>query len=329
MILINKIVYYKYLFRKGGFFINTEWLKYLLITAQSRSLNEAAKKCYITRQSLNTAITNLEKELNLKIFNRHHSGVCLTEDGHLVVNAAQEILAQIDMLKSLHPKNVSTKIHSDNLNIYIAPVMNYYFSQKISSVLFSENIQLHLQTLDADICLQSYHKGLTEDGMYFINIFDENDIIPIYENEDFICTLIMDDYLVVLLAQNHELAQYKTVSVASLLKYQLATLQTSASEKCPYRCIFSKNAQPEINICTDNIFTYIDAIKKKISISPISAFMYKQSAILFQDSEILNIQLKPKVKFKLYCFYSKEYYAQHTESVEFLFTILKQTINEL
>ena len=56
--------------------------------------------------------------------------------------------------------------------------------------------------------------------------------------------------------------------------------------------------------------------------------MYKQSAILFQAPEITNIQLKPKSKFKLYCFYSKEYYVQHAESIDILFTILNQAINE-
>ena len=303
--------------------INTEWLNYLLVVSHSKSFNTAAQKLYITRQSLNTAITNLEKELNLKIFDRGYTGVSLTKDGQEVVRVAQEILNNIAYLKTLHVDNTVPKAFSDNLNIYVAPVMNFYFSQKIHS-----NIHLHLQTLDAEGCFKLFANGTMSDGIFFVVIFDEKDILPFFNDDTFICTQVMKDHLVVLLAKDHELIRYKSVSVASLLKYPLATFQTNNQLNCPYRYIFPKSATPIINISTDNIFTYIDAIKNRISISPISAFTYQHSELLYQNPDIAYINLKPVSTFRIYLLCPKDYYQQHLTSINLLQSMLKETVEE-
>ena len=166
------------------------------------------------------------------------------------------------------------------------------------------------------------------DGIFFVVIFDEKDILPFFNDDTFICTQVMKDHLVVLLAKDHELIRYKSVSVASLLKYPLATFQTNNQLNCPYRYIFPKSATPIINISTDNIFTYIDAIKNRISISPISAFTYQHSELLYQNPDIAYINLKPVSTFRIYLLCPKDYYQQHLTSINLLQSMLKETVEE-
>lgn len=298
------------------------------MAAQSKSLNEAAQKLYITRQSINTAITNLEKELNLKIFDRGRTGVSLTEDGLKVVQAAQNILNTIDQLKALHSDTALTQTFIDSLNIYVVPVMNFYFSQLIHSALFKANIHLHLQTINTDRHLKMLADNKLFDGVYFLVIFDQKKIAPFSNNTAFMCSPLVKDHLVVILSPQHALARYKSISVASLLKYPLAAFQTNEQTDCPYRYIFPQNAEPNINICTDNIFAYIDAIKNGISISPISAFTYQHSALLSQDPQITCIHLKPTVNFTIYSLCTRDYYQQHSASLDLLFAMLKEASTE-
>ena len=55
-------------------------LRYAVAIADSSSMNEAARKLYISQPSLSGAIRDLEKELGISIFLRSNRGIVLTQD---------------------------------------------------------------------------------------------------------------------------------------------------------------------------------------------------------------------------------------------------------
>ena len=57
-------------------------LEYLEAVIETGSINEAAKRLYLTQPSLSSAIKDLEKEMGIIIFQRSNSGARLTADGH-------------------------------------------------------------------------------------------------------------------------------------------------------------------------------------------------------------------------------------------------------
>ena len=72
--------------------------KYVLEIAQSGSFNEAAKRLFIAQSSLSVSVKTLEKELNIKIFQRAENGVCLTEEGAEFVRYARQMTQQHDFI---------------------------------------------------------------------------------------------------------------------------------------------------------------------------------------------------------------------------------------
>lgn len=68
-----------------------EDLRYLIQVADIGSISLAAEACYITQQGLSRIISNLEKELGVKLFHRKNNRIQLTDVGELVVSRAREL----------------------------------------------------------------------------------------------------------------------------------------------------------------------------------------------------------------------------------------------
>ena len=56
-------------------------LTYFVAIAEQGSINKAAEKLFVTQPNLSKAISNLENELKVRIFNRTNKGVVLTDEG--------------------------------------------------------------------------------------------------------------------------------------------------------------------------------------------------------------------------------------------------------
>ena len=56
-------------------------IRYVIMVASTGSMNEAAKKLFISQPSLSSAIKELETEMNISIFARTTKGVVRTPEG--------------------------------------------------------------------------------------------------------------------------------------------------------------------------------------------------------------------------------------------------------
>ena len=71
--------------------MNFQHLKYFLMVAEELNITKAAERLYISQQSLSNHISNMEKELNVKLFVRSPK-LSLTYAGDLMVENATQIL---------------------------------------------------------------------------------------------------------------------------------------------------------------------------------------------------------------------------------------------
>ena len=71
--------------------INFLNLEYFLVAAEELNFTKAAKRLYISQQSLSNHISNLEKELDIALFHRT-TPLTLTYAGQVLEKRAREIL---------------------------------------------------------------------------------------------------------------------------------------------------------------------------------------------------------------------------------------------
>ena len=67
-------------------------LKYVITVAETGTITEAANQLFISQPSLTNAIHELEKEMNIVIFNRTNKGISLSKEGEGFLGYARQVL---------------------------------------------------------------------------------------------------------------------------------------------------------------------------------------------------------------------------------------------
>ncbi len=79
--------------------MNLLQIKYFHEVVKHKTLSAAAEILYISQPALSSAIKELEKEFEIKLFERHHGGMELTPEGEEFYNISKNILYSADYLK--------------------------------------------------------------------------------------------------------------------------------------------------------------------------------------------------------------------------------------
>ena len=72
------------------FNMTLQQLRYIVTVAQTGNITEAAKRIFISQPSLTNVIHELEKEMQITIFNRTNKGVSLSNDGEIFLSYARQ-----------------------------------------------------------------------------------------------------------------------------------------------------------------------------------------------------------------------------------------------
>ena len=74
-------------------------LRYAVTIADSSSMNEAAKRLFISQPSLSSSIRDLEEELGIELFIRSSRGILPTPDGMEFIGYARQVLGQYQLIE--------------------------------------------------------------------------------------------------------------------------------------------------------------------------------------------------------------------------------------
>ena len=102
-------------------------LKYMIEIVNCGSINEAAKKLYITQPSLSCAVKELETEMEIEIFIRTPKGITLTVDGAEFLGYARQVVEQAGLLEQRYLKkkpsrqlcSISTQHYAFAVNAFV------------------------------------------------------------------------------------------------------------------------------------------------------------------------------------------------------------------
>ena len=83
-------------------------LIYAVKVAECGSITEASRKLFVSQPSITAAISDLEKEMDVRIFDRTNKGVTVSEEGETFLGYARQVLEQADLLESRYK---GSKLH--------------------------------------------------------------------------------------------------------------------------------------------------------------------------------------------------------------------------
>lgn len=186
-------------------------ISYFLSILRTGSFSEAAAASFISQSSISKQIQSLEKELGVKLFNREHSKVSLSEAGYEFFTFAEECERQkMDLEGRL--RRYSNK-NEDTLLVGSIPVMT---ADGIASILakFQKemlkkkiNINFDIYSEEQDVVFHALKAGKTD--LAFLR--------PTYLSKDIYDSIpVTQDEIVFVCHRDNPLSSRQTISLAQL-----------------------------------------------------------------------------------------------------------------
>lgn len=159
-------------------------LEYLMAIYHNRSFSKAAEKCFVTQPTLSMQIQNLEKELEVMVFDRSKKPIQATDHGLKIIEQAEKILLEVERL-SLIQSELKGEI-SGELRMAIIPTISPYLLPLFVSGFTQSYPLVHLGT--EELVTKKIINALKSDELdigIVATPLDESGIheIPVYEEK--------------------------------------------------------------------------------------------------------------------------------------------------
>ncbi|MDE6021581.1 MAG: LysR family transcriptional regulator [Ruminococcus sp.] len=192
-------------------------LKYTITIAGERSLNDAAKKLYISQPSLSSAIHSLEKELGFDIFIRSKSGITLTTAGAEFIGYAKSVIEQYDILDSKYLSQVNQKKrlsvsmqhYTFAVNAFVELVKQYGMDEYEFEVYETKTYEI----------IDNVKNHKSEIGILYLNDYNRSVMTKIFSESGLHFVPLFECGIYVYMWKSHPLAEQTEISLEELEEY--------------------------------------------------------------------------------------------------------------
>ena len=192
-------------------------LKYIIAISQENSLNDAAKKLFISQPSLTAALHALEKELGFDIFLRSKSRVALTVKGTEFLGYARSVVEQYDLLdaKYISKTNVKRSFH--------VSMQHYTFAVNAFVELISEygleEYEFEIHETKTHEVIENVKNQKSEMGVLYLNDYNEIVLQKIFKEGGLEFTSLFACSIYVYMSRRNPLAEKKELEIEELEEY--------------------------------------------------------------------------------------------------------------
>ena len=192
-------------------------LKYVITVAETGTITEAAGKLYVSQPSLTKAIHELEKEMNIVIFNRTNKGISLSREGDEFLGYARQVLDQAAILEDKYKGGhggkkkfcVSTQHYSFAVNAFVDLIKQYGQDEYDFSLRETQTYEI----------IEDVARMRSEIGILFLNDFNEVVMDKILKSHDLEFHLLFIAQPHVFISRNHPLAGREIITNEELEQY--------------------------------------------------------------------------------------------------------------
>lgn len=296
--------------------MHIDQLRYLILIQRLGSINKASEQVHISQQALSTSIKKLENEIGHDLLIRHTHGVSLTENGRLLAKFADNMLPELDnTLSQMKATNMPVHNTKEKLQVFFTPAIGNTFVPDISK-LFTRthpNTQLMLMEKEAkEITEMIFKDNLPTLGL----IGSLGTLPPLPILKSYFSFSIYDDKLYIVISKAHPLANQKSVSLHTILKYPLAIYQGSHASANNVCALLEAAGEPNYLTITNNLKIYQDAILYQNALGFINKSALKNHTALpdiIDDVITLPIRNAPSLSFLAIA--TTDYFNAHEQSI--------------
>ena len=192
-------------------------LNYIIAISRENSLNDAAKKLFISQPSLTSAVHNLEKELGFDIFIRSKTGISLTAKGAEFLGYARSVVEQYEILNARYISKTNIK------RSFQVSMQHYTFAVSAFVELIRQygmdeyEFEIH-ETKTYEV-IQNVKNQRSEIGVLYLNSYNESVLKKIFAEAGIKFTPLFDCSIYVYMSKSNPLSEKKEIAIEELDDY--------------------------------------------------------------------------------------------------------------
>jgi len=202
-------------------------LRYVIAVAGSASMNEAAKKLYISQPSLSTSIKELEEEIGIEIFIRSNRGIGLTPQGEEFIGYARQISEQYELMEQKYITGANQKKHFSVSSQHYSFAVDA-FAQMVKQFGMDEYEFAFYETRTFDV-ISDVKNFKSEIGILYINDFNRKVLSKLFDESGLEFHSIAECKAYVYMHKNHPLANRRQIAIEDLDDYPCLSFEQGSN----------------------------------------------------------------------------------------------------
>ena len=142
--------------------ITLKQINYAIAVAETLHFKKAAEKCFVSPSTLSNAITEMESQLGINIFERDNKKVIVTNLGQSIIEKAKSIKNEIENINKLSELN--SKLFSNSISLGIIPTIGPFLLPVLLPRIKKDfpNLNLNIFEAQTDVLLKKISSGEIE-----------------------------------------------------------------------------------------------------------------------------------------------------------------------
>lgn len=192
-------------------------LRYAITVAGASSMNEAARKLFISQPSLSAAIKELEEEVGVELFKRTNRGISVTLEGEEFIGYARHVVEQYNLIESKYILKENTK------KKFGVSMQHYTFAVKAFVEMVKQfgmdeyEFEIH-ETKTYDV-IEDVKNCKSEIGILYLNDFNKKVLTKLFHESAVEFHELLKCHIYVYLWKGHPLASKEEITLEELEEY--------------------------------------------------------------------------------------------------------------
>ena len=186
-------------------------LRYAITVAGASSMNEAARKLFISQPSLSAAIKELEEEVGVELFKRTNRGISVTLEGEEFIGYARQVVEQYNLIESKYILKENTK------KKFGVSMQHYTFAVKAFVDMDEYEFEIH-ETKTYDV-IEDVKNCKSEIGILYLNDFNKKVLTKLFHESAVEFHELLKCHIYVYLWKGHPLASKEEITLEELEEY--------------------------------------------------------------------------------------------------------------
>lgn len=277
-------------------------LKYFVEVVEQGSVSLASKKLYVTQPTISMAIANLEKEYNIKLFDRSQNVLVMTPYGEFFYAKAKMILELVD---SLDKDLIDLALKQQTIKIGVPPMIGSFLFPKIYQAYKKEFSGADFEiSEEGSINIRNKIVSRNLDLAFAIL----NDF-----NEDFHKETLLTTRLLFCVSKDHPLAKLDKVTINDIKDKNILLMKEGSYQNHLVNQIFDRaQIKPKISLVSSQVSVIYEFIKFGAG----GAFLIEELVDMLGDS-IVGIPLSEDLKLDIGLIWHKDIVLQKS-ALDFL-----------